>query len=104
MAESVVDFFGKEGYPTHVIVTGQDLTAKSRLLIKEGKLDMTVHKSVKDLAYNAIDVALDLAKDGRLKKGRDYKYVNNGRKDIPSILLPAETVSVQNIDDFVNAD
>lgn len=104
MAESVVEFFVKEEYPSHVIVTGQDLTAKSRSLIKEGKLDMTVHKSVKDLAYSAIDVALDLAKDGRLKKGRDYTYVNNGRKDIPSILLPATTVSIQNLDKFINAD
>lgn len=104
MAEAVVDFFWKGEYPTHVIITGQDLTAKSRSLIKEGKLDMTVHKSVKDLAYNAIDIALDLAKDGRLKKSRDYKYVNNGRKEIPSILLPATTVTIQNLDKFVNAD
>ncbi len=104
MAESVVDFFKKVNYPNHIIVTGQDLTANSRTLIKEGKLDMTVNKSVKDLAYNAIDIALDLAKDGRLKKGRDYKYVNNGRGDIPSILLPSTTVTIQNLDKFVNAD
>jgi D-xylose transport system substrate-binding protein len=103
MAEAVAKFFDEVNYPTHVIITGQDLTTKSRDLIASGKLDMTVDKSVKDLAHKTIDVALELARTGRLKKG-DYKYVNNGRSDKPAILLPSTVVTVNNLNEFVDAN
>ena len=103
MAETVVQFFDQVDYPTHVIITGQDLSAKSSELIEEGKLDMTVNKSVKDLASKTIDVALELAKNGHLKKG-DYKHVNNGKSEKPAILLPSTVVTAANLKEILDAN
>ena len=103
MAETVVQFFDQVDYPTRVIVTGQDLSAKSSELIEEGKLDMTVNKSVKDLASKTIDVALELAKNGHLKKG-DYKHVNNGKSEKPAILLPSTVVTAANLKEILDAN
>lgn len=41
-------------YPT---ITGQDNTDEVRALIKEGKVSMTVDKSIKDMVYNTVNVA-----------------------------------------------
>lgn len=103
MAETVVQFFDQVDYPTHVIVTGQDLSDKSQDLIAEGKLDMTVNKSVKDLAAKTIDVALELANNGHLKKS-DYKHVNNGKSEKPAILLPSTVVTAANLKEIVDAN
>lgn len=99
IAETVAQYFDDGNYTKHIIVIGQDLSAKTSELMAVGKLDMSVYKPVKDLAEEAINVALDLAKRGHLREG-NYKYVNNGRSENPAILLPSKVVTSQNLSEY----
>jgi D-xylose transport system substrate-binding protein len=54
------------------------------LLSKEGQT-MSVYKSIKGLAYQAIDIAVDVAKGKKITEVN--RIVNNGRKEVPAILL-----------------
>jgi D-xylose transport system substrate-binding protein len=103
MAEAVINLLEEIKYPRDVVVTGQDLTLSTSKLIYQGKQDMTVNKSVKELAYKAIDVAIELARSGNVDKKEINKLVNNGRGEVPAILLPPSTVTKQNLSEAISA-
>lgn len=102
IAETVADFFNKIEYDRNVLIAGQDLTAETRDLIMSGELYMTVYKSLEDLAFSAIDLACEMKRNGTFKKRKIDRYVNNGRSDIPAILLSPSSVTKQNLMDFVS--
>jgi len=86
-------------------VTGQDaeLAAVQRILL--GEQFMSVYKAIKPQAEAAAEIAVHLAKGtpvpAELTKG---KTVNNGKKDVPSVLLVPIAVTKENLKETVIAD
>jgi D-xylose transport system substrate-binding protein len=85
-----------------VVVTGQDADLAACQRIVAGTQSMTVYKPIKVLAAKAAEVALLLAD----KKAVADKTspVNNGKKDVPSILLEPIQVDKDNLVSTIIAD
>jgi D-xylose transport system substrate-binding protein len=84
-------------------VTGQDaeLAAVQRLLT--GEQYMTVYKAIKPEAEGAAQLAVDLV-NGKTSSEAAKDKVNNGQKDVPSVLLEPVAVTKDNIKDTIVAD
>jgi D-xylose transport system substrate-binding protein len=86
-------------------VTGQDaeLAAVQRILV--GEQYMTVYKAIKPEAANAAELAFNLLTGKpippEITKGRT---VNNGKKDVPSVLLEPIAVTKASVKDTVIQD
>ena len=63
---------------------------------------MTVYKPIKNLAYKAAEVAVRMAKKEALTEAT--RTTNNGKRDVPSILLEPIAVDKSNLDSTVIAD
>ncbi|MGF7397621.1 D-xylose ABC transporter substrate-binding protein [Thermoanaerobacterium thermosaccharolyticum] len=84
-----------------VAISGQDADLANCQLIVEGKQSMTVYKPVKEEATKGADVAVALA------KGEDINAngkVNNGKIDVPSVLLTPVAVDKNNMVDTIIKD
>jgi len=88
--------------PKKIPTTGQDaeLAAIQRILI--GEQYMTVYKAIKPEAEQAAELAVKLAKGETPAAPKDK--VNNGTKDVPSILLTPIAVTKDNINDTIVKD
>jgi D-xylose transport system substrate-binding protein len=88
--------------PTKIPTTGQDaeLAAIQRILIDEQY--MTVYKAIKAEAEAAAELAVALAK-GETPSGADDQ-IDNGMKQVPSILLTPVAVTKDNIQDTIIKD
>jgi D-xylose transport system substrate-binding protein len=84
-----------------ILVTGQDAALDAVRQIAEGKQTMTIYKPIQPLAYSAVDAAVKLA-HGEKVETKDT--INNGKKDIPSILHEPQVVDKSNIVDTVIKD
>ncbi len=83
-------------------VTGQDATAEGIQNILNGDQCMTVYKAIKAEADAAAKLAIALAK-GEEPQGVNGK-ANDGKRDVPSVLLKPVTVTKENIADTVIKD
>ncbi|HEV7858570.1 MAG TPA: substrate-binding domain-containing protein [Pyrinomonadaceae bacterium] len=84
-----------------VIVTGQDADLAACQRIVAGKQSMTIYKPIKPLADSAVDAAISLAHHETV----DAKdKINNGKKDVPSILQEPISVDKKNIDQTIIKD
>jgi D-xylose transport system substrate-binding protein len=90
--------------PTTRPVTGQDaeLAGIQRILL--GEQYMTVYKAIKLEAEAAAEMAVSLAKGQGAPSTLTLTKVNNGNKDVDSVLLPPVAVTKDNIKDTVVAD
>ena len=77
-----------------VLITGQDAQLDACQRIVEGRQTMTVYKSIKPLAYSAVDSALKLA---RGEKVDAPDKINNGKIDVPAILQEPVSVDKSNM-------
>ena len=77
-----------------VLITGQDAQLDACQRIVEGRQTMTVYKSIKPLAYSAVDSAIKLA---RGEKVDAPDKINNGKIDVPSILQSPVSVDKSNM-------
>lgn len=77
-----------------VLITGQDAQLDACQRIVEGRQTMTVYKSIKPLAYSAVDSAIKLA---RGEKVDTPDKINNGKIDVPSILQSPVSVDKSNM-------
>jgi D-xylose transport system substrate-binding protein len=89
------------GLAGKVLVTGQDAQKDAVQRVAKGTQTMTIYKSIQPLAYGAVDAAIKLAR----KEPVDAKdKINNGRKDVPAILLPPLVVDKSNLDATIIKD
>jgi D-xylose transport system substrate-binding protein len=88
--------------PKTIPTTGQDaeLAAIQRILVDEQY--MTVYKAIKAEAEAAAQLAVDLVQ-GKTPSGADDK-IDNGTKQVPSILLTPVAVTKDNINDTIVKD
>ncbi|HJT23496.1 MAG TPA: D-xylose ABC transporter substrate-binding protein [bacterium] len=101
-AGGAVQALAEQGLAGKVLVSGQDADLAACQRIVAGTQSMTVYKPIKKLADKAAELAIALA----LKQPITDKTtpVNNGFKDVPSVLLDPIQVDKDNLDSTVIAD
>lgn len=100
-AGGVIQPLTRLGLAGKVLVSGQDAELAATQRIVQGTQTMTVYKPVKQLATRAAEVAVAMA---RGEKPQTNAQVNNGRIDVPSILIEPISVDKTNLDDTVIKD
>jgi len=84
-----------------VLVSGQDAELDAARRIVEGTQAMTVYKPVRSLARLAAEAAVKLAKGEEVPT---VTTINNGRRDVPAMLLPPISVDKETIDSTLIRD
>lgn len=85
-------------------VTGQDAELAAIQRILAGEQYMTVYKAIKPEADAAADLAYALCKGEQPDESKVNSLVNNGKIDVPSIVLVPVSVTRDNIMETVVAD
>ncbi|MDQ6799681.1 MAG: substrate-binding domain-containing protein [Acidobacteriota bacterium] len=89
------------GLAGKVLVTGQDAQKDAIQRIVKGTQTMTIYKPIQPLAFGAVDAAIQLAHKQTVDAP---EKINNGRKDVPAILIQAIVVDKSNVDSTVIKD
>jgi D-xylose transport system substrate-binding protein len=91
--------------PASKPVTGQDAEVAAIQRILVGEQLMTVYQPIKKIAETAAELAVDLV-NGKASDASALATakVNNGKKDVPSVLLDTVVVTKSNIKSTVIAD
>ncbi|HEY2393066.1 MAG TPA: D-xylose ABC transporter substrate-binding protein [Candidatus Angelobacter sp.] len=100
-AGGVVQALQQQNLAGKVLVSGQDADLAAAQRIVAGTQTMTVYKPIQPLARQAAEAAVTLAKGGKLDT---HDTVNNGMKDVPSILLEPVMVDKSNLAQTVIKD
>lgn len=95
VANEVIRALGEQGLAGKVLVTGQDGDLQAAQRIVNGTQSMTVFKDSRELGKEAVDLAVKLSKGEPVDASTT---VNNGRKDVPTILLTPVLVDQSNLD------
>lgn len=89
------------GLAGKVLVTGQDAQKDAVQRIVRGSQTMTIYKPIQPLAFGAVDAAMKLA---RKEPVATTETINNGRKDVPAILIAPLAVDKANLDATILRD
>lgn len=100
-AGGAVQALNSQGLSGKVFVSGQDADLAGLQRIVAGTQSMTVYKPVSQLAAKAAEAAVALGKKEKMPTART---VNNGKIDVPSILLEPITVDKNNLTETVIRD
>lgn len=95
LAEGAIAALSQEQLEGKVPVVGMDANIAALQRIVEGTQAMTVYKPVGQVVDAALDAAVTLAKKEKLNANA---AVNNGQKEVPSILIDPIAVDKNNID------
>jgi D-xylose transport system substrate-binding protein len=85
-------------------VTGQDAELAAIQRVLAGEQFMTVYKAIKPEAEVAAELAVALVRGQQAPAGKVNAKVNNGQKDVPSILLEPVAVTKDNVKSTIVAD
>ncbi len=100
-AGAVIEVLESRGLAGKIPVAGQDADLAAIQRIVDGTQAMTIYKPIKELTDLAAELAIKLAKDEEIG---DVVKVNNGKMEVPSILLSPTIVNQTNIDNTIIAD
>ncbi|OEH93874.1 D-xylose ABC transporter substrate-binding protein [Bacillus solimangrovi] len=100
-AGAVIQALAAQSLAGEVPVSGQDAELAGVQRIVEGTQTMTVYKPIKLLAETIAEQAVAMAEGNEVETN---STVNNGKIDVPSILLDPISVNKDNIDDTIIAD
>jgi len=89
------------GLAGKVLVTGMDAQKDAVQRVVKGTQTMTVYKPIQPLAFGAVDAAIKLA---RKEPVSAPDKINNGKKDVPSILIEPIVVDKSNVDSTLIKD
>ncbi len=101
-AGGAVQALEAQGLSGKVSISGQDADLAGCQRVVEGTQTMTVYKPIKDIAKQAAEMAVKMAKDESIDTNGNV--TNNGQKDIPSVLLTPIAVTADNMKDTVIKD
>jgi len=104
LAGSIIQALKAQGLAGKIPVTGQDATDAGLHDIMLGTQSMTVYKAVPREAMAAAQLAVDLINGTQPPASLVTTTVNNGTKDVPSVLLTPKVVTKDNIQSTVIAD
>jgi D-xylose transport system substrate-binding protein len=100
-AGGVVQALKAQGMDGKVLVSGQDADLEGCRRILAGTQSMTVYKPLKELASTGAALAVKLAKGEEIETD---DMVNNGTKDVPSVLLDPIALDQDNLVDVLTKD
>lgn len=98
-AGGVIEALKAQNLAGKVLVSGQDAELAALQRVLEGTQTMTVYKPISRLAPAAVEAAIALAKREKLNTTRT---VNNGRIEVPSILIEPIPIERANVDTVIN--
>jgi D-xylose transport system substrate-binding protein len=98
-AGGCIQALAAQGLAGKVPITGQDAELSAAIRIVQGTQSMTVYKDTRELGKKAVEMALDLASGKPIDTGG--RVVNNGRRDVPSVLLTAVVVTRDNLEEVL---
>jgi D-xylose transport system substrate-binding protein len=90
--------------PEEVPVTGQDSTVAGLQRILVGEQFMTIFKPIVPEAEIAAEMAISLGETGEVSTKEKTEEINNGKTDVPSVLLTSTPVMKDNIKSTVIAE
>ncbi len=90
--------------PAEKPVTGQDATVAGLQRILAGQQYMTVYKEIEPEARISAEIAIALAEGEEVPQEQITEEVNNGKADVPSVLLKPIAVTKDNVKSTVVAD
>jgi D-xylose transport system substrate-binding protein len=90
--------------PEEKPVTGQDATVAGLQRILAGQQYMTVYKEIEPEATITAEIAIALGEGGEVPKAKVTEEVNNGKTEVPSVLLEPIAVTKDNVKSTVVAD
>lgn len=90
--------------PAEKPVTGQDATVAGLQRILAEQQYMTVYKEIEPEATISAEIAIALAEGEEVPQGKITEEVNNGKIDVPSVLLKPIAVTKGNVKSTVVAD
>jgi len=102
MAGGVIRALKEKGLDGKVVVTGMDAELSACRRIIEGTQQITVYKPMTIQGKTAAELTIKLIKGE--KPDENITTVNNGRGDVPTIMLKPTVVDVQNIKQTIIAD
>jgi D-xylose transport system substrate-binding protein len=102
MSGGAIKALEEDGLDGKVFVSGQDAELQACKRIVAGTQGMTVYKSVIKLAEYAAGLSLKIAKGDANTDA--ITHINNGRAEVPSILLMLQTIDINNLKTTVIAD
>ena len=85
-------------------VTGQDATVAGLQRILAGQQYMTIYKAIPPQAEISAEIAIALANGEEVPKDKITEEINNGKTDVPSVLLDPIAVTKDNVKSTVVAD
>jgi D-xylose transport system substrate-binding protein len=99
MAQGVIKSLAENNLAGKVLVSGQNADLVAIKSIIKGDQAVTIYKPLKDLASTALNLANQLINN----KSPDNigTHINNGKIDVPSILIPVFLVNKDNIDEVL---
>ncbi|RSD29558.1 D-xylose ABC transporter substrate-binding protein [Mesobacillus subterraneus] len=100
-AGGVIKALEAQGLAEKIPVAGQDADLAAAQRIVQGTQALTIYKPIKTLAYEAARAAIKMAKGETITTNRK---MNNGKLEIPSLLLAPIAVDKNNMDDTIIAD
>ncbi|HEX2673025.1 MAG TPA: substrate-binding domain-containing protein [Polyangiaceae bacterium] len=100
-AGGAIQALREEGLAGKVLVTGQDAELVAVQRIVSGEQSMSIYKPVQVLASRAAEVAVALATGKPVVAKAE---INNGKREVPTILLDVVTVTKDNVDSTVVKD
>jgi D-xylose transport system substrate-binding protein len=90
--------------PEDVPVTGQDSTVAGLQRILTGEQFMTIFKPIVPEAEIAAEMAISLGETGEVETKEKTEDINNGKAEVPSVLLTSTPVVKENINETVIAE
>ena len=102
LAGGAIQALAEQKLAGQVVVTGQDAELAACQRIVAGSQSMTVYKPIRALAARGAEVAILLARKQPVPDAT--RTLNNGRKDVPAILIPPVAVDKDNLAGTVIAD
>jgi D-xylose transport system substrate-binding protein len=98
-AGGCIQALAAQGMSGKVPITGQDAELAGAIRIVQGTQSMTIFKDTRQLGKKAIEMALALSEGKAIDT--QGKVVNNGKRDVASVLLTPYIVTKENLDDML---
>ena len=102
MTTATIELLKDYGLQGNVLTTGQDAELDACRNVVKGFQAMTIYKPVKNLAIKAAELAKLIATSQKITDAT--AKINNGEKDVPSVLLEPIVVDKSNIKTTIIAD
>jgi len=101
LSDGVASVLKLRNLTDRILLTGQDAEIAACNRIMNGEQGMTVYKPGKALANKCAEIVLQLINNVAIA---DIKYVNNGRIEVPSMILEPVAIDKNNMESTVVAD